>query len=235
MRMKVLFVFDDQKKSSFFVYDLTSGVNTLLRVSPEIKIKNVTLGELYTQVPIEKFLAYFSVAFSIEVKKYLVLKKADSLLAIKEAGLEADGKFAVTIHKDFVAQKNKQYFTKGEHRLSLAEVDAYISYQIDEDGQLDVFERQEDIIRLMKRKTVKPRLSSITNNFGTVKEYAGSNLNLKDMLKMGTGYLAKGNARMNKINVPANQTFTVSESVPYHLVSVDWSKNEIKLRSDLQK
>ena len=235
MRMKVLFVFDDQKNSSFFVYDLTRGVNTLLRVSPEIKIKNVTLGELYTQVPIEKFLAYFSVAFSIEVKKYLVLKKADSLLAIKEAGLEADGKFAVTIHKDFVAQKNKQYFTKGEHRLSLAEVDAYISYQIDEDGQLDVFERQEDIIRLMKRKTVKPRLSSITNNFGTVKEYAGSNLNLKDMLKMGTGYLAKGNARMNKINVPANQTFTVSESVPYHLVSVDWSKNEIKLRSDLQK
>ena len=235
MRMKVLFVFDDQKNSSFFVYDLTSGVNTLLRVSPEIKIKNVTLGELYTQVPIEKFLAYFSVAFSIEVKKYLVLKKADSLLAIKEAGLEADGKFAVTIHKDFVDQKNKQYFTKGEHRLSLAEVDAYISYQIDEDGQLDVFERQEDIIRLMKRKTVKPRLSSITNNFGTVKEYAGSNLNLKDMLKMGTGYLAKGNARMNKINVPANQTFTVSESVPYHLVSVDWSKNEIKLRSDLQK
>jgi len=235
MRMKVLFVFDDQKNSSFFVYDLTSGVNTLLRVSPEIKIKNVTLGELYTQVPIEKFLAYFSVAFSIEVKKYLVLKKADSLLAIKEAGLEADGKFAVTIYKDFVAQKNKQYFTKGEHRLSLAEVDAYISYQIDEDGQLDVFERQEDIIRLMKRKTVKPRLSSITNNFGTVKEYAGSNLNLKDMLKMGTGYLAKGNARMNKINVPANQTFTLSDSAPYHLVSVDWSKNEIKLRSDLQK
>ncbi|MFC4771088.1 hypothetical protein [Enterococcus hermanniensis] len=233
--MKVLFVFDDQKNSSFFVYDLSSGINSLLRVSPEIKIKNVTLGELYTQVPIEKFLAYFSVAFSIEVKKYLVLKKADSLLAIKEAGLEADGKLPVTIYKDFVAQKNNQHFTKGAQRLSLAEVDAYISYQIDEDGQLDVFERQEDIIRLMKRKTVKPRLSSITNNFGTVKEYSGSNLNLKDMLKMGTGYLAKGNARMNKINVPANHTFTVSNTAPYRLATVDWSKNEIKLRADLYK
>lgn len=73
--MKVLFVFDDQACSSFFVYDLTSGVNSLLRISPEIKIKKVTLGELYTQVPIEKFLAYFSLAFSIEVKKYLILKK----------------------------------------------------------------------------------------------------------------------------------------------------------------
>lgn len=73
--MKVLFVFEDREYSSFFVYDLTSGVNSLLRVSPEIKIQKLTLGELYTQVPIEKFLGYFSVAFSIEVKKYLILKR----------------------------------------------------------------------------------------------------------------------------------------------------------------
>lgn len=231
--MKVLFVFDDREYSSFFVYDLTSGVNSLLRVSPEINIQKLTLGELYTQVPIEKFLAYFSVAFSIEIKKYLILKKEDSLNGVKEAGLEADGKMPVTVYKDFTALKNKKQFTKGEHRLTLAEIDAYITYQIDQDGRIDVFERQEDIIRLMKRKTVRPRLSSITNNYGTVKEYSGSNLNLKDMLKMGTGYLAKGSARMNKVNIPEVGSFSLSGDFPYHIDTIDWEKNSVKLRSDL--
>ncbi|GAA2899679.1 hypothetical protein ACWOCJ_08525 [Enterococcus pseudoavium] len=231
--MKVLFVFDDQQYSSFFVYDLTSGVNSLLRVAPEIRIRKLTLGELYTQVPIEKFLDYFSLAFSIEVKKYLILKKADSLLGVKEAGLEADGRMPLTIYKDFTALKNGQHFTKGEHRLTLAEIDAYISYQIDQDGRIDVFERQEDLIRLMKRKTVRPSLASITNNYGTVKEYSGSNLNLKDMLKLGTGYLAKGNDRMNKINVPEAGSFTLQGSFPYQFGAVDWTQNCLKLRSDL--
>ncbi len=231
--MKVLFVYDDQQYSSFFVYDLTSGVNSLLRVAPEIRIRKLTLGELYTQVPIEKFLDYFSLAFSIEVKKYLILKKADSLLGVKEAGLEVDGRMPLTIYKDFTALKNGQHFTKGEHRLTLAEIDAYISYQIDQDGRIDVFERQEDLIRLMKRKTVRPSLASITNNYGTVKEYSGSNLNLKDMLKLGTGYLAKGNDRMNKINVPEAGSFTLQGSFPYQLGAVDWTQNRLKLRSDL--
>lgn len=103
--MKVLFVFEDREYSSFFVYDLTSGVNSLLRVSPEIRIQKLTLGELYTQVPIDKFMSYFSIAFSIEVKKYLILKKENSLLGVKEAGLEEDGRMPVTIYKTFVAQK----------------------------------------------------------------------------------------------------------------------------------
>ncbi|REC32153.1 hypothetical protein CF160_06725 [Enterococcus pseudoavium] len=231
--MKVLFVYDDQQYSSFFVYDLTSGVNSLLRVAPEIRIRKLTLGELYTQVPIEKFLDYFSLAFSIEVKKYLILKKADSLLGVKEAGLEVDGRMPLTIYKNFTALKNGQHFTKGEHRLTLAEIDAYISYQIDQDGRIDVFERQEDLIRLMKRKTVRPSLASITNNYGTVKEYSGSNLNLRDMLKLGTGYLAKGNNRMNKINVPEAGSFTLQGSFPYQLGTVDWTQNRLKLRSDL--
>lgn len=231
--MKVLFVFEDHEFSSFFVYDLTSGVNTLLRVSPEIKIQKLTIGELYTQVPIEKFLSYFSVAFSIEVKKFLILKKADSLLGVKEAGLEEDGKMPVTVYKDFTAIKNDQRFTKGNQRLTLDEIDAYISYQIDQDGRIDVFERQEDVIRLMKRKTVRPRLSSITSNYGTIKEYSGSNLNLKDMLKMGTGYLAKGSARMNKINVPEVGSFSLAGNFPYQLGTVNWEQNSVKLRSDL--
>ncbi|MGM0109761.1 hypothetical protein [Enterococcus sp. DIV0187] len=96
-----------------------------------------------------------------------------------------------------------------------------------------MFERQEDIIRLMKRKTVRPRLSSITNNYGTVKEYSGSNLNLKDMLKMGTGYLAKGSARMNKINVPEVGSFSLLGAFPYRLGAVNWEQNSVKLRSDL--
>ncbi|WP_288225818.1 hypothetical protein [uncultured Enterococcus sp.] len=233
--MKVLFVFEDHEYSSFFVYDLTSGVNSLLRVSPEIRIQKLTLGELYTQVPIEKFMSYFSIAFSIEVKKYLILEKENSLLGVKEAGLEEDGRMPVTIYKTFVALKNGLRFTKGEHRLSLEEIDAYISYQIDQDGRIDVFERQEDIIRLMKRKTVRPRLSSITTNYGTVKEYSGSNLNLKDMLKLGTGYLAKGSARMNKINVPEAGSFSLLGTFPYQLGAIDWEKNSIKLRSDLAR
>lgn len=231
--MKVLFVFDDRQYSSFFVYDLNDGVNSLIRVSPEITIQKITLGQLYTQVPIEKFLAYFSVAFSIEVKKYLILKMTDSLLGVKEAGLEEDGKLPVAVYKEFVALKNGQHFEKGDQRLTLDEIDAYISYQIDPDGRIDVFERQEDIIRLMKRKTVRPRLSSITNHYGTVKEYAGSNLNLKDMLKLGTGYLAKGNARMNKLNIPQAGSYSLTGEFPYQLAQIDWSKNPVRLRSDL--
>ncbi|MDT2613689.1 hypothetical protein [Enterococcus dongliensis] len=231
--MKVLFIFEDQNFSSFFVYDLIGGSNGLLRISPEITFQKWTLGELYRQVPIETFLSYFSAAFSIEVKKYFVLKKEDFLQGVKTVGLEADGKMPIVSNKAFFALKTNQQFKKGEQRLTLAEIDAYISYQIDQDGRIDVFERQEDIIRLMKRKTVRPRLSVITNNYGTVKEYTDSNLNLKDLLKLGSGYLAKGNARMNKVDVPTAGSFTLSGDFPYQLETIDWKKNTLKLRSKL--
>lgn len=233
--MKVLFVYDDAERSSFFVYDLTKGVNSLLRVAPEVKINQVSLGYLYTQVPIEKFLAYFGAAFSLEIKKYLVLKKSDSLNAIKEAGLEEDGKMSVIVAKDFTGATTGQRFTKGEQRLTLSEIDAYITYQIDDDGRIDVFERQEDLIRLMKRRTVKPSLSAITQNLGTVQEFSASNLNLKDMLKMGTGYLAKGNSRMNKINVPAVGTYQLVGDFPYQLGQIDWAQNQIQLVAELRE
>ena len=228
--MKVLFVFEDGKQSSFFVYDLKDQHNTLIRVAPEIKLKQLSLGELYQQVPIGKFLAYFSLAFGLDVKKYLILRKKDSLKAIKEAGLAADGRMEVAVAKDFSA--HGQTFHAGIQRLDLAELDAYITYQIDPDGKLDVFERQEDIIRLMKRKTVRPKLSTITKNYSTVKEFSGNNLNLKDMLKMGTGYLAKGNARMEKINVPQAGSYQLIGDFPYQLGPIDWQKNTIRLTID---
>ena len=162
-----------------------------------------------------------------------ILKKEDFLQGIKTAGLEADGKMSIVSNKAFFALKTNQQFKKGEQRLTLAEIDAYISYQIDQDGRIDVFERQEDIIRLMKHKTVRPRLSVITNNYGTVKEYTDSNLNLKDLLKLGSGYLAKGNARMNKVDVPTAGSFTLSGDFPYQLETIDWKKNTLKLRSKL--
>lgn len=230
--MKVLFIYEDQAQSSFFVYDLKNSQNTLIRLSPEIQVNQQPLGKLYTRVAIDSFLASFSNAFGIEVHKYLILKKSASLAAIKQAGLDEDGKLEVTVLKEFTALKNQQVFKPGVQRLTLPEIDAYISYQIDEDGKIDVFERQEDIIRLMKRKTVRPKLSTITKNYGTVKEYSGNNLNLKDMLKMGTGYLAKGNARMNKINVPAFGSYTLSGEFPYHLDQIDWQKNQVKLQVD---
>ncbi len=43
--MKVLFIFDDGVFSSFFVYDLQNK-GTLWRISPEILLHNITLGEL---------------------------------------------------------------------------------------------------------------------------------------------------------------------------------------------
>ena len=118
--------------------------------------------------------------------------------------------------------------------MSLTEIDAYISYQIDEDKSFDVFSRQEDLIRFMKWKTVTPSLSAITQNLGTVKEHTKSNLGLRDMLKLGTGYLAKGNARMQKINVPTPGSYTVSGDFPYRLDKINWAKNTIQLHRDLQ-
>lgn len=231
--MKVLFVFDDGQQSSFFVYDLGSQ-QSLWRVSPEIKLNGVTLGELYITTPITTFLQYFSVAFGVTVEKYLLLKKTEGLEAIKEAGLESDGKLAVTVAKSFTALKNQQHFPAGEQRLTLTEIDAYISYQIDEDGSFDVFTRQEDLIRLMKWKTVKPSLSTITKNFGTVKEHANSNLGLRDMLKLGSGYLSKGNARMNKLTIPAAGSYSLTGDFPYQLASIDWEKNPIQLAQELR-
>lgn len=229
MLMNILFIYDDREKSSFFLYNLKKGINQLIRFSPEVPVENSTLGLLYTQISIEKFLIVFSKQFSVDVRKYLVLTKANSLKAISEAGLEEDGKISITVNKEFTALKNRQHFIPGNHRLSLKELDAYITYQVDDDGQLDVFERQEDIIRLMKQKTVRPRLSSITQNYGTVKEFSGNNLSLKDMLKMGTGYLAKGSAHMAKMNIPLSGTYSLSGHFPYSISNVDEELNKSEL------
>lgn len=231
--MKVLFIFDDGIFSTFFVYDLQDK-GSLWRVSPEIMLHNITLGELYVKNSITDFLKYFSVAFSQSVTKYFILKKEEGLAAIKEAGLDIDGTLTITVEKDFTALKNGQKFLLGPQKLSLTEIDAYISYQIDEDKSFDVFSRQEDLIRFMKWKTVTPSLSAITQNFGTVKEHTKSNLGLRDMLKLGTGYLAKGNARMQKINVPTPGSYTVSGDFPYRLDKINWAKNTIQLHRDLQ-
>lgn len=231
--MKVLFIFDDGIFSTFFVYDLQDK-GSLWRVNPEIMLHNITLGELYVKNSITDFLKYFSVAFSQSVTKYFILKKEEGLTAIKEAGLDTDGTLTITVEKDFTALKNGQKFLLGPQKLSLTEIDAYISYQIDEDKSFDVFSRQEDLIRFMKWKTVTPSLSAITQNLGTVKEHTKSNLGLRDMLKLGTGYLAKGNARMQKINVPTPGSYTVSGDFPYRLDKINWAKNTIQLHRDLQ-
>ena len=68
--MKALFIFDDGKNSTVYLYDLMNGVNRLIHFAPEIPLQTITLGELYTREPIEKFVAHFAGAFSIEVKKY---------------------------------------------------------------------------------------------------------------------------------------------------------------------
>lgn len=232
--MKVLFIFDDGAKSSFFLYDLIGGRNRLWRIAPEIAINQVALGDLYLDTPIEKFLQYFSIAFDTPVDKYLIVTKAEGLEAIKEAGLNEQGLLAVTIEKDFTALSSGESFHQGEHLLNLQQVDAYLTYQIDADGSFDVFKRQEDLIRLMKWKTVKPSLSTITKNFGTVKEHTNSNLGLRDMLKLGSGYLAKGNAQMEKINVPAADSYRLEGTFPYQLGAIDWSKNQLQLREDLR-
>lgn len=231
--MKVLFVFDDGDRSSFFVYDL-GRQQSLWRVAPEIKLRGVSLGELYLNSPITTFLQYFSVAFGIEITKYFVLAKAEGLAAIKASGLDPDGKLTVTVTKSFTALKNGQRFHQGEQRLTLPEIDAYISYQIDEDGRWDVFTRQEDLIRLMKWKTVKPSLTTITQNFGTVKEHANSNLGLRDMLKLGSGYLSKGNAQMAKQTIPTAGSYTLAGDFPFTLQQVDWTRNPIALAAELR-
>ncbi|BCA87057.1 hypothetical protein EsVE80_25800 [Enterococcus saigonensis] len=231
--MKVLFIFEDGIFSTFFVYDLQDN-GTLWRICPEIKLHNITLGELYVKNSITDFLKYFSVAFSQNVTKYFILTKKEGLAAVKEAGLGADGLLTITVEKDFTALKNGQKFLLGPQKLSLAEIDAYSSYQIDDDQSFDVFTRQEDLIRFMKWKTVTPSLSAITQNLGTVKEHTKSNLGLRDMLKLGTGYLAKGNARMKKITVPAAGTYSVTGNFPYQLDKVNWDKNSIQLHPDLR-
>lgn len=231
--MNVLFIFDDNEKSSFFLYNLKKGNNRLARFSPELPVGKSVLGNLYMTVPIEQFLQLFSDAFSLDVQKYLILKKTDSLRAVAEAGLEADGKIPVTVYKEFTAAKNNQHFNPGQQRLSLEELDAYISYQVDDDGRLDVFERQEDVIRLMKQKTVRPKLSSITKNYGTVKEFSGNNLSLKDMLKMGTGYLAKGSAHMDKLTIPAPGTYQLAGEFPYQINMVNMTENVKEIRHRL--
>ncbi|GCF93990.1 hypothetical protein NRIC_18810 [Enterococcus florum] len=232
--MRVLFIFEDGERSSFFVYKLHGRDNALIRVSPEVPLKGITLGMLYTKVDIKKFLYYFSTAFAIEVTKYLILKKSDSLLAIAEAGLENDRKMSVYSPKSFVSEKTGTAFVAGEQRLTLKEIEAYIEYQVDRDGKMDVFERQEDIIRLMKRKTVRPSLSSVTKHYGTVKEFSGSNLNLKDMLKMGTGYLAKGSAHMKKEMIPAEGSYQLSKDFPYRVIRIDWEKNPYALKKEFR-
>lgn len=233
MLMNILFIYDDREKSSFFLYNLRRRVNQLICFSPEFPVENSTLGFLYTQTSIEKFLIIFSKQFSLDVRKYLILTKTNSLKAIAEVGLENDGKISITVKKEFTTLKNQQKFFPGKQRLTLEELDAYITYQVDDDGQLDVFERQEDIIRLMKQKTVRPKLSSITQNYGTVKEFSGNNLSLKDMLKMGSGYLAKGSAHMDKMNIPLKGSYSLSGKFPYRISAVDVGKNKAELNKKM--
>lgn len=232
--MKALFIFDDGKNSTFYLYDLMNGVNRLIHFAPEIPLQTITLGELYTREPIEKFIAHFAGAFSIEVKKYLVMEKAEGLALVENSGLASDGKFHVTNPTSFTACKNQKRYEEGDLALAPEEIDAYISWQIDDDGSFGVFTRQEDVIRLMRRKLVTPRLSMVTKHAGKVSNYTKTNLNLKDLLKMGSGYLSKGDAPMKKQTVPTLGTYELSQEQPYRLVRIEWAENPVQLRAPLR-
>lgn len=231
--MKALFIFEDGKNSTFYFYDLTDGKNRLIHFVPEIRLQKMSLGELFVREPIEKFVQYFAAAFTIEVRKYLVLSKAEGVDLVKSTGLNADGKFHVYNPNTFTAYKNQKHYEKGDLSLAPEEIDAYISWQIDEDGSFGVFTRQEDVIRLMKKKLMKPRLSTVTKNFGTVNTYTKTNLGMRDLLKLAGGYLAKGSDPMEKETVPVLGTYELSEEIPRHLKRVEWTENPIKLRSEL--
>lgn len=233
--MKVMFVYDDGPDSSFFLYNLDGGINGLMRISPEVKIMSSTLGKLYQRLTMEEFLAGFSDAFSLDVRKYLTLSKADLLGGIEYAGLDRDGKVEVEVEKDFVAVLNGKGYKKGTQRLDIKDIEAYVHYQIDQDGSFDVFTRQEDIIRLMRKRSASSSLRAITKNYGTVKEHTASNLNLKDMLLMGKGYLSKGDKRMPRETVPEKGSYTLIGDFPYQLGEIDWSKNTAKLKAEYQE
>lgn len=232
--MKVLFIFDDQKESTFYLYDLKDGKNQLLRFSPEILIREKTLGQLFVEHPIEKFMAYFNVAFEITVEKYLVMKKSEGLAAVKESGLDNAGFFQVENPTSFTALQNGRHYDSGTLFLTMTEVAAYISWQIDDDGTFGVFTRQEDVIRLMKKKLLKPRLSTITKNIGNVNSHIQTNLGIKDMLKLGQGYLAKGDDRMAKTTLPAAGTYQLAGDFPYRITAIDWQNNPIQLHPELR-
>ena len=165
--------------------------------------------------------------------KYFVLSKAEGVDLVKSTGLNDDGKFHVYNPNTFTAYKNQMHYEKGDLSLAPEEIDAYISWQIDEDGSFGVFTRQEDVIRLMRKKLVKPRLSTVTKNFGTVNTYTKTNLGMRDLLKLAGGYLAKGSDPMEKETVPVLGTYELSEEIPRHLKRVEWTENPIKLRSEL--
>lgn len=232
--MKVLFIFDDGKNSTFYLYDLVGSANQLVHFVPEIPLQTINLGELYAREPIEKFVAHFSGAFGIDVKKYLVMEKTEGLTLVKSSGLASDGKFHVINPTSFTACKNGKLYEKGDLALMPEEIDAYISWQIDEDGSFGVFTRQEDVIRLMRKKLVTPRLSMVTKHAGKLNSYTKTNLNLKDLLKMGSGYLAKGDAPMKKQTVPTLGTYELSREQPYRLLRIEWAENPLQLRAPLR-
>lgn len=232
--MKVLFIFGDGRASTFYLYDLAAGKSELVRFAPDTVIRESTLGQLYAGHSLEKFLAYFNGAFELRVEKYLVMEKSEGLAAVREAGLDAAGFFQVENPTAFTALKNSKQYQSGRLALTLAEVDAYISWQIDDDGRFGAFTRQEDVIRLMKKKLLKPRLSTITKNIGNVNSHTKTNLGLKDMLKLGQGYLAKGEAHLSRLTIPAPGTYSLQGSFPYQIAAIDWQDNPIRLHPDLR-
>lgn len=232
--METLFIFDDGASSTFFLYDLNDGNNRLIHFAPIIPIKQFTLGQLFVRETPERFMEIVSIAFGRSVSKYLIVTKSEGLAAVREGGLNQSGHFLVENPSAFTAVKNGKHYPAGPLSLNQEEIEAYISWQIDDDGDFCVFTRQEDVIRLLKKKLLKPKLSTITKNIGTVNSHTRTNLGMRDMLKLGSGYLAKGDARMLKTTVPSKGSYQLSGTFPYQLGQIDWEKNEIQLRKELR-
>ncbi|MGL4697178.1 hypothetical protein [Enterococcus larvae] len=201
--LTILFVIEDGFQTTFYLYLLQGGKKKLLRFSPDLFLTDgKSLAQKYMQLSIDDFLVLLKAMTHLEIKGYIIGAKEkiiDFLLKDKE-------QLSIDNPKAFVYEKEHTVFEQGKLMVDKKMLREFITYQLDADNALGIFERQEYALRLIRNELLSDkRLTAMPRKFSRLKKSIETNLKLSDLLKFFSAYKERGDERTQRLTVPDSQ------------------------------
>lgn len=200
IELTVLFIIEDGLKTTFYLYVLNGSRKKLLRFSPELLLTDgASLAQKFMDLPIDKFLLLFEAMTHLSIQNYVISNKKELVAFL----LRDSERVLIENPQAFTYEAENYRFDQGEIAVDQGQMEAFISYQLDNGNPEGIYERQEYVLRLIRNDLLRDkRITAIPKRFNALKKRIRTNLGVSDLLKFFRAYKERGYNKTQRLTVP---------------------------------
>ncbi|AUB52809.1 hypothetical protein [Enterococcus mundtii] len=198
-------------KRSTFIYTQIDEQKTVLHFSPEFHLEGLTIGEIYEQGGIQAAKQFFVQELQLPLNDYLEVSLNEWDKAISEL---------------FPQGINVESGTTEVH-LSVKDLQRQMRYQIDEEGSLSIFQRQQKILKsFLKQISRKRNLFKTTQLLKKYPELLHTSIQFPQLLSLIRRFVRLKEIQSKKLTLPLQDTFrVVKREDEKKLIVIDFMRN----------